>query len=213
MTTRIDVERPHCDAADRCVHLGSITRWPGAACRPIRGSCERPVTRTGHCAGHRAGALTPGGAQSGGGRARHEAPSVGQAKSVRLIRAAPGTWRHGPPDDGRRRMATRSLPEERASCRRGPRSHGGAAVCVRSRTTAGSRGPRAIRRRPGDDSRSSGSWTKSWPRHRTSSTCFGLASNREPHHRSSATCWMSSSGGCRPTACSRWAGPRPPCSS
>ena len=55
--------------------------------------------------------------------------------------------------------------------------------------------------------------TKSWQRHRTSSTCSGLASNREPHHRSSATCWMSSSGGCRPSACSRRAGPRPPCSS
>ena len=55
--------------------------------------------------------------------------------------------------------------------------------------------------------------TNSWPRHRTSSTCFGLASNREPRHRSSATCWMSSSGGCRPTACSRRAGPRPRCSS
>ena len=37
---------------------------------------------------------------------------------------------------------------------RGPRSHGCAAVCVRSRAPAGSRGPHAIRRRPGDDSRS-----------------------------------------------------------
>ena len=58
-----------------------------------------------------------------------------------------------------------------------------------------------------------GSSTKSWPRRRTSSTCFGLASKRERHHRSSATCWMSSFGGCRPTACCKRGGPRPRCSS
>ena len=27
-----------------CVRLGSITRWPGVACRRIRGSSERVVT-------------------------------------------------------------------------------------------------------------------------------------------------------------------------
>ena len=46
-----------------------------------------------------------------------------------------------------------------------------------------------------------------------SSNCSGRASNRARRHRSSATCWMSSCGGSRPSACSRRAGPRPPCSS
>ena len=102
---------------------------------------------------------------------------------------------------------------ERAYRRRGPRGHDRAARlrriasgCWRPRSARGT----ATSWRRFEISRSS---TKSWPRHRTSSTCSGLASNREPHHRSSATCWMSSSGGCRPTACSRRAGPRPPCSS
>ena len=102
---------------------------------------------------------------------------------------------------------------ERASRRRGPRGHGRAAGCRRIASACWQ--PRSARDtatswRRFEISRSS---TKSWQRHRTSSTCSGLASNREPHHRSSATCWMSSSGGCRPTACSRRAGPRPPCSS
>ena len=80
-------------------------------------------------------------------------PGVAQAQPIRLVRMARRTRRHGPPGDGRGRMAARSF--RRSDVSQSPTaSHGCAAVCVGSRAPAGRRGPHAIRRRPGDDSRS-----------------------------------------------------------
>ena len=214
MNTRIAFERPHCDADDRRVQLGSITGRPGAACRPASW-----ILRTG-CRSSRL--LRARIEQEPSLRAARSQIDVAQGMRLQAsLRPNPSvSFERREEPGGTDNLTTVGVEWPLDLFRRSERiavadrevATAQLAVADRERLLRG-RGPHAVRRRPCGRSGSRRSWTSSWPRHDGNTTCFGLVSMKEPRRRSSAICWMSNFDACRPSACFRQAGPRRPCSS